>query len=91
MQPAKHLLLLLLLTTPSLLTAKPPSIEDKSKSSAREQYTGYTVDGRTSASVLAAQRSHSIAGKDETNFAIYSGATVICMILIFAHFLSNKK
>ena len=48
------------------------------------KYLGYSVDGRTSASVLAAQRSHTVAGKDERNFAIFTGIVVILIVIFFS-------
>jgi hypothetical protein len=50
------------------------------------KYAAYSVDGITSASKLAAQRSHTVAGKDERNFAIFTGITVIFMIYFFSQF-----
>jgi len=49
-------------------------------------YAAYKADGFTSASKLAAQRSHTVAGKDERNFAIFSGITVILMVYFFSQF-----
>lgn len=48
-----------------------------------DKYLGYSMDGVTSASKLAAQRSHTVAGKDERNFAVFTGITVIFIIFIF--------
>lgn len=56
-----------------------------------ESYSGYTVDGRTSASVLTAKRSHAVSNQDETGLAIYSGLIVIGLIVFFVHALSQKK
>lgn len=50
------------------------------------KYAAYSVDGITSASKLAAQRSHTVAGKDERNFAIFTGITVILMVYFFSQF-----
>jgi hypothetical protein len=65
-----------------------PSTQAVSKAKPNEpvdtKYLGYSVDGRTSASVLAAQRSHTVAGKDERNFAIFTGIVVILMIIFFS-------
>jgi hypothetical protein len=54
-------------------------------------YSGYEVDGRTSASVLAAKRSHSVSKQDENGLAIFSGIFVICLIVFFTRELSKKK
>ncbi|MGZ4959295.1 MAG: hypothetical protein ACXV7J_08585 [Methylomonas sp.] len=54
-------------------------------------YSGYSVDGRTSASVLTAKRSHAVSKQDETGLAIYSGLMVIGLIVFFVHALSKKK
>lgn len=50
------------------------------------KYAAYSVDGITSASKLAAQRSHTVAGKDERNFAIFTGITVILIVYFFSQF-----
>ena len=48
------------------------------------KYEAYTIDGFASASKLAAQRSHTVAGKDERNFAIFTGLVVIFIIIVFS-------
>ncbi len=53
--------------------------------------TGYEVDGRTSASVLAAKRAHTPSARDETGLAVYSGIFVIGLIIFFAQLLNAKK
>lgn len=54
-------------------------------------YSGYSVDGRTSASVIAAKRSHTVATEDERGLAIYSGLIVTGLIVFFVHALSKRK
>jgi hypothetical protein len=54
-------------------------------------YSGYEVDGRTSASVLAAKRSHEVSNQDKNGLAIFSGIFVICLIVFFTRELSKKK
>lgn len=49
------------------------------------------MDGFTSASKLAAQRSHTVAGKDERNFAVFTGITVILIVMFFAQIIMDKK
>jgi hypothetical protein len=65
----------------------PSAAQTKTKAKSNEQadtkYLGYSVDGRTSASVLAAQRSHTVAAKDERNFAIFTGIVVVFIIVFF--------
>ncbi len=51
-----------------------------------DKYLGYKMDGVTSASKLAAQRSHTVAGKDERNFAIFTAITAIFIIYFFSQF-----
>lgn len=51
-----------------------------------DKYWAYSMDGVTSASKLAAQRSHTVAGKDERNFAIFSAVTVVLIIYFFTQF-----
>ncbi|ANE56148.1 MULTISPECIES: hypothetical protein [Methylomonas] len=53
--------------------------------------TGYEVDGRTSASVLAAKRAHTPAKTEETGLAVYSGVFAIGLIIFFAQLLNDKK
>lgn len=72
--------LLLLLGLPALA----PAAETQTK-------TGYEVDGRTSASVLAAKRAHTPAKSDETGLAVYSGVFAIGLIIFFAQLLNSKK
>lgn len=56
-----------------------------------EVKSAYPVDGRTSASVLAAQRSHTVAGQDEARFAIFSGLAVIGLIVFFTQIMFGDK
>lgn len=54
-------------------------------------YTGYSVDGRTSASILSAKRSHEVAKEDEMGLVIFSGLFVIALIGFFTHLFFEKK
>lgn len=78
----KHLAFALL--SSGLLIATPLTAKEKAK-------PGYSVDGRTSASVLAAKRSHEVAKEDEIGLSVFSGIFVIAVIGFFAknHF-DNK-
>jgi hypothetical protein len=60
----------------------------KAKTAGNEsgKYEGYAVDGSASASKLAAQRSHTVAGREERNFAIFTGITVIFIIYFIIRF-----
>jgi hypothetical protein len=73
---------------PGKTIASSAQTESKAKSNepVNTKYLGYSVDGRTSASVLAAQRSHTVAGKDERNFAIFTGIVVILIVIFFSQF-----
>ena len=78
----KHRMLTLLAGI--LFIATPLAAKENSKQ-------GYSVDGRTSASVLAAKRSHEVAKEDEMGLAIYSGLFVIAIIGFFStKFFDNK-
>jgi hypothetical protein len=66
-------------------TVAPLQMQSKSISQ-EDRYAAYKVDGFTSASKLAAQRSHTVAGKDERNFAIFSGISVILIVYFFSQF-----
>ena len=52
---------------------------------------GYDIDGSTSASKLAAQRSHSVSKSDETGLAIFLGVIVIGLIVFFLKPFSDNK
>lgn len=52
---------------------------------------GYSVDGRTSASVLAAKRSHEVSKEDEIGLSVFSGLFVIALIGFFSQKLFEKK
>lgn len=66
-----------------------PAYESKNKTKndpVDPKYLGYTIDGVATASQLAAQRSHTVSGKDERNFAVFTGITVILIIYFFTQF-----
>ena len=54
-------------------------------------YTGYEIDGRTSASVLAAKRSHEVSSRDKNGLAIFSGIFVIGLVVFFSQVFFKKK
>ncbi len=65
--------------------------QDSDKNQKHIKYSGYSMDGVTSASKLAAQRSHTVAGQDERNFAIFTGVVVIMIVVFFSQIVFNKK
>jgi len=72
----------IVLSAPEQATAKNQTAEIKNKNREPEssKYPGYTIDGFATASQLAAQRSHTPAGEDERNFAVFTGIVVILII-----------
>lgn len=85
-------LLAILLITYSLTGLAQANTADSGKpAQPSKSYSGYSVDGRTSASVITAKRSHTVATEDERGLAIYSGLIVIGLIVFFVHALSKKK
>lgn len=70
------------------LTAPPLAAKENTKDTGSKP--GYSVDGRTSASVLAAKRSHQVAKEDEIGLSVFSGLFVIAVIGFFSFKLSNK-
>jgi len=66
------------------VTAKENSADSNSK-------PGYSVDGRTSASVLAAKRSHEVAAEDQIGLSVFSGLFVIAIIGFFAKQYFDKR
>lgn len=83
----KHAVLSLLVIL-SCSTTYGLAAEKSEKSPAK---SGYSVDGRTSASVLAAKRSHEVAKEDEIGLAVFSGLFVIAIIGFFSQKLFEKK
>ena len=55
------------------------------------RYAGYEVDGRTSASVLSAKRSHAVSKGDETILSVFSGILAIGLIVFLVHILRKPK
>lgn len=55
------------------------------------KYSGYSADGRTSPSVLAAQRSHTPAGKDERNFSVFTGIAAILIIYFLIQIFYKRR
>jgi hypothetical protein len=100
----RHLLLFFLLLglTLTTFTQKAISIENKIdvKTLSAEKkvtqpevdkYAGYQIDGFATASKLAAQRSHTPAGEDERNFAVFTGLVVIIIVGFFSTFIFGKN
>lgn len=54
------------------------------------KYAGYQTDGRTSASVLSAKRSHSVSPQDELGLTLFSAFFVIGAIAFAANFLEKR-
>ena len=69
-----------------LISSGSVSAKDKQAS-----YTGYEVDGRTSASVLSAKRSHAVSSKDEIGLTVFSGVIVMGLIVFFAGLMKDKN
>lgn len=63
----------------------------KSPEKSNKPYSGYSVDGRTSASVLSAKRSHQVAKKDEIGLIVFSGLFAIAVIGFLTHQFFQKK
>lgn len=82
-KPLNKLLLVLLVCAMTLPTAATMAAESARK-------TGYEVDGRTSASVLAAKRSHQVSDQDKFGLSLYSGILAIGVIVFFAQQLRNR-
>ena len=74
-------------------SAQPSPVETTAKpyDARNGKYAGYSMDGVTSASKLAAQRSHTVAGEDERNFAVFTGIVVISIVIFVAQIILNKK
>lgn len=100
----KIILAILLIIYPMAITARTNDLNSSNSANASEskssnevttkqarKYSGYSVDGRTSASVLAAKRSHSASKQDEMGLAMFSGLIVIGLIVFFVQTLSKKK
>lgn len=79
----KRFLSVLLLVSSSLLLISSGSINAKDR---QASYTGYEVDGRTSASVLSAKRGHAVSSKDEIGLTVFSG-----VIVFFAGLIKDKN
>lgn len=81
--------LLLAFLASMLLVATPaPAKQNSNESDAKP---GYSVDGRTSASVLAAKRSHEVAKEDEIGLSVFSGLFVIAVIGFFSKQFFDKR
>lgn len=96
----KSFLAILLLVYPLMGSAE--SVDRSSNSEPKESMhsaaspdktpkSGYQVDGRTSASVLAAKRSHSVSKQDETGLAVFSGLMAIGLIVFVTKIFMESK
>lgn len=68
------------MSEPGTVTVKSKQYQPGSK------YEGYEIDAFTTASKLAAQRSHTVAGEDERNFEIFTGITVVIIVYFLTQF-----
>ncbi len=75
----------------STTAASETKSETAKNSGGSDKYAGYSVDGRTSASVIAAKRSHAVSDEDERGLAVYSGLIVIGLIVFFVYALTKRK
>jgi len=50
-----------------------------------------TIDGKTGASKLRAQKSHSVSTQDETKLTVFLGLFAMAIIIFFISFFTNKK
>ena len=64
--------------------------ESREAASTTVARTGYEVDGRSSASVLAAQRSHAVSSQDQTLLSVFSGLLVIGVVVWLAKVIGGK-
>ena len=72
-------------------TAVPKASQENSANYQKDPVkTGYEVDGRTSASVLAAKRSHAVSSKDETIIFVVSGGIAIFAIYFLVGLLREN-
>lgn len=85
----RRLILATLLTL--LSTGAPLAAEAARQSQEANAKPGYSVDGRTSASVLAAKRSHQVAKEDEVGLAVFSGLFAIAVIVFFSKQYFDSK
>lgn len=72
-------------------TEQTKDIKYKSKEQTNNKYAGYEVDAFSSASKLAAQRSHTPAGEDERNFAVFTGIVVILIVVFLSQILFKRN
>jgi len=49
------------------------------------------IDGKTGASKLRAQKSHSVSKKDETKLTVFLGLFAMAIIVFFINFFTSKK
>ena len=61
------------------------------KSSNVQRKTGYEIDGRTTASVIVAKRSHAVSDRDQIGLAVFSEVFAIGLIAFFAQIMNEKK
>lgn len=63
---------------------------DAENARSSSSHPGYEVDGRTSASILSAKRSHAVSDQDKIGLGLYSGIIVIGVIVFFARQRRDK-
>lgn len=69
---------------------QPVAVKYKTNEPENSKYPGYTIDGYATASQLAAQRSHTPAGEDERNFAVFTGITVVFVVFFLAQMVFKR-
>lgn len=77
--------------TPTTEQSRVKEIKYKPKEQTTNKYAGYEVDAFSSASKLAAQRSHTPAGEDERNFAVFTGIVVVLVVVFLSQILFKKN
>ncbi|WP_150049622.1 hypothetical protein [Methylomonas rhizoryzae] len=60
------------------------------RADAEDSAPGYAADGRTSASILAAKRSHQVADRDALGLSVFSGLIVIGLVAFWLPKLFDK-
>lgn len=73
----------------ALLLALACFTANAAESNPKKAYNGYDVDGRTSASVLTAKRSHAVSRSDELGLGLVSGLFAIGAIAFAVRLLKS--
>jgi hypothetical protein len=74
----------------SVANVQTSEVKSKADVAKNSTYEGYTIDGYATASQLAAQRSHTPAGEDERNFAVFTGLVVILIVMMVSQVISKR-